>query len=113
MKKFESVDEIKSQLQADFFDDEHFNFGYLKHGHGMNGKQVQIESESDLADMYEDYRGSRKHISLWVKPRPVHKRSRSEVKDPENCKDEGSTHTHVALARKRNPREITNPTLTR
>lgn len=93
MKKFESVGEIRSQLQSEFFDDEHFNFGYIKRGHGMNGKQVEIESESDLVDMYEDYRGSCKHINMWAKSRPARKRSRGEVKDPEKQKTEEGSST--------------------
>ena len=41
MKKFESIYEIRSQLQ--FFDDKPFNFGYIKCGHGMNKKQVKLK----------------------------------------------------------------------
>ncbi len=59
-KKFESVAEMKNRLQSDFFHGEDFTFGYVKRGHGMNGRQIQIVSDEDVPAMYEDYRSSRK-----------------------------------------------------
>ena len=91
MKTFECVDEIRSK--SEFFDDEQFNLGYIQRDHGMNGKQIQIESESDLIDMYEEYRGSCKHINMWAKSVPAHKRFQSEMEDGQKGKDEGGSST--------------------
>ena len=101
-KKFETVAEMKNQLQSDFFPDKEFNFVYIKRGHGMKGRQVQIVNDEDIADMYEEYRGCRRHISLWGKSKlPSRKRPASEATEKrpsEGCsstkKPKTSGHLH-------------------
>ena len=78
-KEFETVAEMKNQLQSNFFPEKEFTFGYIKRGHG---RQVQIVNDEDIADMYEEYRGCRKHINLWGKSKlPSRKRPASEARE--------------------------------
>ena len=79
-EQFSSVERMKSELGEEFAD--HFQFGYLMPGHGMNGKQRPIESHADLTTMFSEYRGKR-CILLWIKcQKPsVTKRSRPTSPD--------------------------------
>ena len=81
MKKFTFVKDFKSRLQSEFFNDKPFTFGYIKRGHGMKGKQIEIESDATLAEMYDEYKGGRKQmqVNLWAKVAPKRKQSQGEV----------------------------------
>ena len=82
LKKYTVFDELKSRLASECFDDDsEFTFGYIKRGHGMNGRQVKIDSEDTLAEMYEDYRIRKKllHVNMWAKSVPTRKRSQQEA----------------------------------
>ena len=82
MKKYTVFDELKSWLASECFDDDtEFSFGYIKRGHGMNGRQIKIDSEDTLAEMYEDYRIRKKllHVNMWAKSVPKRKRSQQEA----------------------------------
>ena len=53
-----------------------------KRGHGMKGKQIEIESDATLAEMYDDYKRGRKQmqVNLWAKVALKCKQSQLEVK---------------------------------
>lgn len=60
--RFTSVDEIKEKLTAELL----FNVkqvGYIRPGHGMKGKQLELVSDDDLEDMYMCFK--KRDVLLW------------------------------------------------
>ena len=56
---FESTDEkiIKAKKYAT--DSDEVQFGYILPGHGFKGKQHGLDSDDDIIEMYDVYRGRR------------------------------------------------------
>ena len=43
-----------------------FKLGFISPGHGSKGRQISLQSNSDLEKMYEEHK-SRKEVVLWLK----------------------------------------------
>ena len=60
--RFMSLDETKEKLTAELL----FNVkrvGYVRPGHGMKGKQLELMNDDDLQDMYECFK--KRDVLLW------------------------------------------------
>ena len=48
-------------------EDKELNFGYIQPGHGKNGKQIDLECDKDLQDMYKVFNKKKNKILLFMK----------------------------------------------
>ena len=67
---FSDLSSMRSRLMASFRehigDDEQFALGYIEPGHGAKGRQIVLDEDKDLTEMYRVHL-KKKKIVLWMK----------------------------------------------
>ena len=69
VSKFSNLQDLKAALATDFSEfikEDDFGFGFIQPGHGSKGRQISLNGDNDIENMYSTYKG-KKQIILWVK----------------------------------------------
>ena len=76
--------------------DKEFHFGYIKPGHGKNGKQIELQSDDDVHEMYPRFKKVA-NILLWIK-HSVITVTRKRARTPAGAKESDSGKRSRALS---------------
>ena len=94
-KKFKSVSDLKCGL-SEWLNLTDIVVGYIEPGHGAKGRQRWLHDDSDLADLYQLYKG-RKEIMLWCHSASSCDTSKSRSRSPRaRTSSSSSTSSKVA-----------------
>ena len=95
-EKFSSVEDVRTELQS--MDVATKDVGYIEPSHGAKGRQMWLETEDDLHEMYQIYDKKRKSEMLWCymkaereDDRPI--RARKRPLSPTSMSATGSKRT--------------------